>query len=81
MTEPWPNPPGAGAGGVRVAVDAMGGDHGPAEVVPGALEFARTHPEDAVILVGDQATLANVAGPLPGNVTIVHASEVIGMDE
>jgi glycerol-3-phosphate acyltransferase PlsX len=59
----------------------MGGDHGPAEVVPGALEFARTHPEDAVILVGDQATLANLAGPLPGNVTIVHASEVIAMDE
>ena len=81
MTEPWPSPSGAGAGGVRVAVDAMGGDHGPSEVIPGALEFARTHPEDSVILIGDQATVAGLAGPLPENVTIVHAGEVIGMDD
>jgi glycerol-3-phosphate acyltransferase PlsX len=67
--------------GVRIAVDAMGGDHGPAEVVPGALAYARTRPEDEVILVGDRAVLARIAGPLPGNVRIVHAAEVIGMDE
>ena len=38
--------------GVRVAVDAMGGDHGAGEVVPGALAYARTHPEDTILLVG-----------------------------
>jgi phosphate acyltransferase len=81
VTEPWPSPPGAGAGGVRVAVDAMGGDHGPSEIIPGALDFARTHPDDSVILVGDHATVASLANPLSDNVTIVHASEVIGMDE
>ena len=66
---------------VRVAVDAMGGDHGPSEVVPGALDFARRHPRDTLILVGDEAVIRRVAGDLPGNVRIVHASEVIGMDE
>jgi glycerol-3-phosphate acyltransferase PlsX len=66
---------------VRVAIDAMGGDHGPSEVVPGALDFARTHPADELILVGDDATIRGLAGDLPPNVRIVHASEVIGMDE
>jgi glycerol-3-phosphate acyltransferase PlsX len=59
----------------------MGGDHGAAEVVPGALAFARSHPADHVILVGDEPTVAALAGPLPANVRIVHASQVVGMDE
>jgi len=66
---------------VRVAVDAMGGDHGPSEVVPGALDFARSHPRDTVILVGDEGVVRGLAGDLPPNVRIVHASEVVGMDE
>ncbi len=73
--------PTPGARGVRVAVDAMGGDHGPSEVVPGALDHARAHPEDTVLLVGDEATLRSIAGPLPANVRIVHAPQVIEMDE
>src|SRR5262245_62103722 len=68
-------------GGVRVAVDAVGGDHGPEEVVPGALDHARAHPEHHAILVGDEAVVGPLAGPLPPNATIVHASQVIGMDE
>ncbi len=68
--------------GVTIAVDAMGGDHGPSEVVPGALDHARAHREDRVLLVGDAATLRSIAGdPLPVNVSIVHASEVVGMNE
>jgi glycerol-3-phosphate acyltransferase PlsX len=59
----------------------MGGDHGPAEVVPGALDHARAHPEDRVLLVGDEAQLRSIAGPLPGNVTIVAASQVIEMHD
>jgi glycerol-3-phosphate acyltransferase PlsX len=67
--------------GVTIAVDAMGGDHGPTEVVPGALDHATSHPQDRVILVGDDATIRRIAGDLPANVSIVHASEVVGMDE
>lgn len=59
----------------------MGGDHGPSEIVPGVLDFAREHPDDHMILVGDEATIGRIAGPLPANVSIVHASQVIGMDE
>jgi glycerol-3-phosphate acyltransferase PlsX len=59
----------------------MGGDHGPAEVVPGALDHARSNPDDRVILVGDEPTIRTIAGDLPPNVSIVHASQVIGMDE
>jgi glycerol-3-phosphate acyltransferase PlsX len=71
----------ASPAGVRLAFDAMGGDHGPAEIVPGALEYAQAHPADTLILVGDEASIAGIAGPLPANVRIAHAGSVIGMDE
>ncbi len=67
--------------GVRVAVDAMGGDHGVTEVVPGALAYARAHPEDTIILVGDEAVRAPLLRDRPPNVSTVHAPELIGMDE
>src|SRR6185503_5256312 len=69
------------ARGIRLAVDAMGGDHGPAEVVPGALDHAAAHPEDHVLLVGDPARIAAVAPSLPSNVEVVPASQVIEMHE
>ena len=68
--------------GVRLAVDAMGGDHGPAEVVPGSLDHARAHPEDRVLLVGDPARIREHAGgALPPNVEVVSASQVVEMHE
>jgi glycerol-3-phosphate acyltransferase PlsX len=67
--------------GVRIAVDAMGGDHGPAEVVPGALDYAVAHPADIVILVGREDRIQAVATSLPPNVVISPASQVIEMDE
>jgi glycerol-3-phosphate acyltransferase PlsX len=81
MTTPRSGGSEAGAGGVRVAFDAMGGDHGPTEVIPGVLDYARAHPADELILVGDTETVSRIAGPLPSNVRIVHAGSVIGMDE
>ena len=68
----------------RVAVDAMGGDHAPAEVVAGALMAARELPDDEIILVGDEAQIRAVAaaeGGLPANVRLVAAAGVVGMDE
>ena len=61
----------------------MGGDHAPEEVVHGALGYAAEHPADDVILVGDRVRIEAIAGsalPRP-NVSIVHASQVVGMDE
>jgi glycerol-3-phosphate acyltransferase PlsX len=66
----------------RVAVDAMGGDHAPEEVVRGAVDWARLHDDVEVILVGDEARITPfIDEPLPGHVRIVHASEAVGMDE
>ncbi len=67
--------------GVRIAVDAMGGDHGPSEVVPGALDYAGAHPADLVILVGREEAIRAVAPALPANVAIHAAAEVIEMGE
>jgi phosphate acyltransferase len=81
MTTPRSGGSEEAGGGVRVAFDAMGGDHGPTEIVPGVLDYARSNPADELILVGDSATLMGIAGELPPNVRIVHAGSVIGMDE
>jgi glycerol-3-phosphate acyltransferase PlsX len=70
----------AGAG-IRVAVDAMGGDYGAAEVVPGSVAYAQSAPQDHVILVGDERVIRGLAPQLPPNVSIVHASQVVAMDE
>jgi glycerol-3-phosphate acyltransferase PlsX len=59
----------------------MGGDHGPNEVVPGALDHARAHPGDQVLLVGAEERIRAIAGALPPNVSIVPAGQVIEMHE
>jgi glycerol-3-phosphate acyltransferase PlsX len=67
---------------VRVAVDGMGGDFAPAEVVAGALEWARAHPEADLLLVGDEPRLRpHIVGGLPAHVEIVQAAESVAMDE
>ena len=67
---------------VRIAVDAMGGDHAPLEIVSGTLSWARKHPADTILLVGVPERIAQVAGgPLPANVEIVPASQVVEMQE
>lgn len=67
---------------IRIAVDAMGGDHGPSEVVPAALDYAAAHPADHLVLVGRPEAISDAAGqPLPPNVGIAEAREVVRMDE
>ena len=69
-------------GSIRIAVDAMGGDHAPLEIVSGTLSWARIHPTDQVLLVGIPERISEVAGgPIPPNVEIVPASQVVEMDE
>ncbi|MEW6661273.1 MAG: phosphate acyltransferase PlsX [Bacillota bacterium] len=67
---------------MKIAVDAMGGDYAPGEVVKGAVEAARSDIAD-VLLVGNQLQLEEELAKYPKlhNLSIVHASEVIGMDE
>jgi glycerol-3-phosphate acyltransferase PlsX len=69
-------------GSVRVVVDAMGGDHAPLEIVLGTLAWARAHPRDTVLLVGIPERISeSAAGPIPPNVEIVAASQIVEMDE
>jgi len=67
---------------LRIAIDAMGGDHAPDEVVAGSLAWALDNPGTDVILVGDgpriERLLAGRKGP---NVEVVHASENVEMEE
>lgn len=68
---------------IRIAVDAMGGDHAPAVVVEGALQAARQLGHE-VILVGRKEAVdreLSRLGASPGEIEVVDAPEVIGMDE
>ncbi|MFN3986561.1 MAG: phosphate acyltransferase PlsX [Rhodocyclaceae bacterium] len=70
---------------VTVAIDCMGGDHGPVVTVPAADHFLRHHPGARVILVGKPDVLEPVAAAVRARhgerVSIRAASEVVGMDE
>jgi glycerol-3-phosphate acyltransferase PlsX len=68
---------------MKIALDAMGGDFGPAVVVEGAVVAAREH-GIAAVLVGDKAAIEREiirlrAQDLP--LTIRHATQVVGMAE
>jgi glycerol-3-phosphate acyltransferase PlsX len=68
---------------MKIAVDAMGGDYGPAVVVEGAVAATREH-DAPVILVGDKAAIEREVTRLKAEslpVEIRHASQVVGMGE
>jgi glycerol-3-phosphate acyltransferase PlsX len=68
---------------MKIAVDAMGGDHGPAVVVEGAVAAVREFGA-SVILVGDRAAVESELGRLGAlslGLEVRHASEVVGMAE
>ena len=70
---------------MRVALDAMGGDFAPREIVRGALDAAEAFPDHTMILVGDRSAIeqemSEAGNAAPSNVTVVHASQVVAMDE
>jgi phosphate acyltransferase len=61
-----------------IAVDCMGGDHGPSITLPACRQFLASHPQARLILVGLPDALAGMAGE---RITTVSASEVVGMDD
>lgn len=69
---------------VRVAVDAMGGDNAPGEIVEGARQAALERKDISVILVGDgdriRGELKNLGG-MPDNISVVETTEEIEMAE
>ena len=68
---------------MRIAVDAMGGDHAPEAVVKGALLALQEFPNLEVILTGDVDRIMSLTGDvnMKGRLTVVNATEVIRSDE
>jgi glycerol-3-phosphate acyltransferase PlsX len=70
---------------VTIALDAMGGDHGPAVVVPAALAALARYPQMKLILVGDREQLSRHLRPgkaaLSERLLVWHASQCVEMDE
>ena len=69
---------------VRIALDVMGGDHGPSVLVPGAALALAQHPDSSFILVGDRAKIEPLldAHPRLKDVSrVVHTDVVVRMDD
>ncbi len=68
-----------------IAVDAMGGDHGPAVTIPACLDFLSARPEARLLVVGQPGPvgeeLSRHGGGSHPRIELVAASEVVGMDE
>jgi len=69
---------------MRIALDAMGGDFAPQNIVEGGVLAAREHGIH-VVLVGEEKTIRQEAAKYEGSgslpLTFAHASEAVGMDE
>lgn len=69
---------------MRIVIDAMGGDNAPEATVEGALSAAAEWPDAQIVLVGDEGKLEPIlskAATKPANLSVRHASEVIGSDD
>src|SRR3954452_12854280 len=66
---------------MKIAIDAMGGDHAPREIVLGALKAIDTYPDVEITLVGDENKINPYVKDL-NRISIIHTEEVItGTDE
>ena len=70
---------------MRIAIDAMGGDHAPDEIIAGALEAREVlGSEDELVLIGNEQVIEShlhKLGASPKTFRVLHASDVIDMDE
>jgi glycerol-3-phosphate acyltransferase PlsX len=68
---------------MRIALDAMGGDHAPGPIVAGAVQAVAADPEVTVVLVGDRARVEPLlpADAPRDRIEMFHAADTIGMSE
>ncbi len=70
---------------VTIALDAMGGDHGPTEIIPSALHVLSKHDNLHLVLVGQEEILLKVLAEnnaVPNEqISVKHASETVEMHE
>ena len=69
----------------RLALDTMGGDHGPGEIVPAAIYALKKHHDLELLLVGLEDVikprLAHLKHDLSVRIQVIHAPEVVAMGE
>src|SRR2546428_8683991 len=67
---------------MKIAVDAMGGDHAPDEIVRGALLYRQEGGASDLVFVGREEAIRKLVGAeVPPGITIRDAKDVVGMDE
>ncbi|MGI6224709.1 MAG: phosphate acyltransferase PlsX [Peptococcales bacterium] len=67
---------------MKVALDAMGGDYAPQEIIKGALEAINLYPQlEKVYLVGDEKQINDHLSHKHEKIEIIHAGEVITMED
>jgi len=70
---------------ITLAVDCMGGDHGPSVTLPATFDFLRRDPDCSAILVGREDELQPLLGAAQAEfgerLRVHHASEVVAMDD
>ncbi|QSX35065.1 phosphate acyltransferase PlsX [Shewanella avicenniae] len=70
---------------LTLALDVMGGDHGPHVTVPAAMQALRLYPHLHLILVGDENQitphLSECGDSFRSRITIKHTDECVAMDE
>ena len=69
---------------MRIAVDAMGGDNAPYEIVVGALDAVKGNPDITVVLVGKEDEINKIIDEKTkdrSGIEVVNATEVIEFDD
>lgn len=70
---------------LTLALDAMGGDHGPLVTVPAALRALQSHSSLKIILVGDKTEidvyLHQAEQELLSRIEVIHTDEVVSMSD
>jgi len=69
---------------MRIALDAMGGDHGPEVTIPAALAALQRYPAVTFSLIGDQPTISHLlerAGADTARCSVVHAPQRVEMSD
>jgi len=70
---------------MRLALDAMGGDHAPGPIVAGAAHAVASHPDMHVTLVGDrervQSALEHVGAAAESRLDVFHCTQTVTMDD
>ena len=70
---------------MKIAIDAMGGDNAPLEIVKGTITAANENAEIEIDLIGNEKaileSLSNIGKTLPENIKIFHTDEIITMED